>query len=340
LIEKEEKMKTTGDKMCVGLFCLFVSLCLMGSFATVIHGADSSYPDRAITVVVPYAAGGVTDLAARAISEALEKALKQPVVVVNKPGGRATVGGYAVVTAKPDGYTLGFLPIASCLPEVFSYFFQAPYSSGDLKPISGVASAAMTFAVKADAPWNSFKEVVEFARKNPGVKVGMPGRQTGPYMVMVQVNKKEKVNFVDVPFAGGDAETTPALLGGHVTVGAIDYSAIKSLVDAKKLKPLAVCTDKRVDFAPNVPTVVELGYELPYVSILGFFGPKEMPDEFVKKIDEAVSKASREQSFRTRLRDTICIQPTYEDAATYRKSLVRYKASMSSFFKEEGLVKK
>jgi tripartite-type tricarboxylate transporter receptor subunit TctC len=333
-------MKTTGDKMCFGLFCLFLGLCLMGSFATVIHAAGSTYPDRAITVVVPYAAGGVTDLAARAISEALEKALKQPVVVVNKPGGRATVGGYAVVTAKPDGYTLGFLPIASCLPEVFSYFFQAPYSSGDLKPISGVASTAMTFAVKADAPWNSFKDVVEYARKNPGVKVGMPGRQTGPYMVMVQVNKKEKVNFVDVPFAGGDAETTPALLGGHVTVGAIDYSAIKSLVDAKKLKPLAVCTDKRVDFAPNVPTVVELGYELPYVSILGFFGPKEMPDEFVKKIDEAVSKASREQSFRTRLRDTICIQPTYEDAATYRKSLVRYKASMSSFFKEEGLVKK
>ena len=332
-------MKTASYRMFVGWCCLFIAFFMIGSLCPVLYAA-SAYPDKAITVVVPYGAGGVTDLAARAISEALEKALKQPVVVVNKIGGRATVGGYAVVTAKPDGYTLGFLPIATCLPEVFSYFFEAPYSSGDLKPISGVASAGLTFAVKAEAPWNSFKEVVEFARKNPGVKVGIPGKQTGPYMVMVQVNKKEKVTLVDVPFAGGDAETTPALLGGHVSVAAIDYSAIKSLVDAKKLRPLAVCANKRLDFAPNVPTVIELGYELPYVSILGLFGPKEMPDEFVKKIDEAVGKASQEQSFVTKLRDSICIQPTYEDTSTYRKSLARYKASMSSFFKEEGMVKK
>jgi len=331
-------MKTASIRM-LGLCCLFIVFSMIGSLCPALHAA-SAYPDRAITVVVPYAAGGVTDLAARAISEALEKALKQPVVVVNKIGGRATVGGYAVVTAKPDGYTLGFLPIATCLPEVFSYFFEAPYSSQDLKPISGVASAALTFAVKAEAPWNSFKDVVEFARKNPGVKVGIPGKQTGPYMVMVQVNKKEKAALVDVPFAGGDAETTPALLGGHVSAAAIDYSAIKSLVDAKKLKPLAVCANKRLDFAPNVPTVIELGYELPYVSILGLFGPKEMPDEFVKKIDEAVGKASQEQSFLTKLRDSICIQPTYEGTSTYRKSLARYKASMSSFFKEEGMVKK
>src|SRR5512136_2142117 len=161
-------MKTASIRMFVRLCCLFIAFFMIGSLCPVLHAA-SAYPDRAITVVVPYSAGGVTDLAARAIAEGMEKSLKQPVVVVNKPGGRATVGGYAVVTAKPDGYTLGFLPIASCLPEVFSYFFEAPYSSGDLKPISGVASAGMTFAVKAEAPWNSFKDVVEFARKNPGV---------------------------------------------------------------------------------------------------------------------------------------------------------------------------
>jgi tripartite-type tricarboxylate transporter receptor subunit TctC len=331
-------MKILRLTVTVALFCLFVAFCLIGSFLTEVRAA--SYPERAITVIVPYAAGGVTDLAARAISSALEKSMKQPVVVFNKPGGRATVGGHAVVTAKPDGYTLGFFPVATCLPEVFSYFFDAPYTSADLKPISGVASTAMSFTVKADAPWNSFKELVEYARKNPGMKIGMPGRQTGPYMVMVQVNKKEKVNFVDVPFAGGDAETTPALLGGHIPVGAIDYSAIKSLVEAKKLKVLAICTEKRVDFAPNIPTVVELGYELPYVSILGLQGPKDLPEEIVKRLDEAVGKASQDPAFKTRLRDSICIQPTYEDTATYRKSLARYKASMTTFFKEEGLVKK
>jgi tripartite-type tricarboxylate transporter receptor subunit TctC len=330
--------RRTGLRMLAGVFCLLAGMSFAQPFCSDLSAA--AYPERAITVVVPYAAGGVTDLAARAISEALEKSLKQAIVVVNKPGGRATVGGYSVVQAKPDGYTLGFLPIASCLPEVFSYFFDAPYTSGDLKPISGVASAALSFTVKGDAPWSSFREFVDYARKNPGVKVGTPGRQTGPYMVMVQVNKKEKVNLVDVPFAGGDAETTPAVLGGHVTAAAIDYSAIKPLVDAKKLKVLAVCTEKRVDFASNVPTVVELGYELPYVSILGLFGPKDMPDDFVKRIDDAVGRISQEQAFRTKLRDSICIQPTYEDTATYKKSLTRYKGSMSAFFKEEGLTKK
>jgi tripartite-type tricarboxylate transporter receptor subunit TctC len=331
-------MKTASYRMFVGLCCLFIAFFMIGSLCPVLHAA-SAYPDRAITVVVPYPAGGVTDLAARATADAIEKLLKQPVVVVNKVGGRATIGGYAVASAKPDGYTLGFFPIATCLPEVFSFFFDAPYSSTDLKPISGVASAALSFTVKADAPWNSMKDVVEYARKNPGMKVAIPGKQTGPYMVMVQIGKKENVHLVAVP-TGGDAATAPAILGGQVPIGAIDYSAIRSLVEAKRLKVLAVCTEKRVDFAPNVPTVVELGYELPYVSILGLFGPKEMPDEFVKKIDEAVGMVSKEQSFQSKLRDSICIQPTHEETATYRKSLARYKASISAFFKEEGLVKK
>ena len=327
-----------GYRMLVGLLCLLVGLFLVGSFWTEPHAASSSYPDRAITVVVPYPAGGVTDLSARALAEAMEKHLKQPVVVVNKVGGRATIGGYAVVTAKPDGYTLGFFPIATCLPEVFSYFFDAPYSSKDLRPISCVAGTAMSFVVKADAPWNNFNDIVEYARKNPGLKVGSPGKQTLPYMVMAGVARKEKVSFVDVPF-GGDAETLPALLGGHIPVGAIDYSAIKSSVDAKKLKVIAVCTEKRVDFAPDIPSIGELGYKLAYVSVLGLFGPKEMPDELVKKIDDLVGKITEEQEFRDRMK-SICIQPYYQDAATYQKSLMRYKDSMQAFFKEEGLVKK
>jgi tripartite-type tricarboxylate transporter receptor subunit TctC len=328
-------MKTTGVRLFLGAFCLWIGLFLIGPFCSELRAA---YPDRAITVVVPYAAGGVTDLAARAISDALEKQLKQPVVVVNKPGGRATIGGQAVVTSKPDGYTLGFFPIAACLPEVFTYFFEAPYASKDFKPVSCIAATAMAYAVKADAPWNSMKDLVEYARKNPGVKVGSPGKQTLPYMAMVGMAKKEKVSFVDVPFGGGDAETTPALLGGHILVGAIDYSAIKSLVDAKKLKVLAVCTEKRVDFAPTVPSMGELGYKLAYVSVLGLFGPKDLPDELAKRIDELVGKISKDQDYRNKMKD-MCIQPYYEDSATYQKSLARYKETMQAFFKEEGLVK-
>src|SRR4030067_3772133 len=154
---------------------LFIGFFMLGFFGADLYASSSTYPDRTVTMVVPYPAGGVTDLSARALAERMEKHLKQPVVVVNKVGGRATVGGFAVVTAKPDGYTLGFFPIASSLPEVFSYFYDAPYSSKDLRPISRVAGTAMSFAVKVDAPWNSFKDIVEFARKNPRMKGGRPG---------------------------------------------------------------------------------------------------------------------------------------------------------------------
>src|SRR4030065_1186854 len=127
-------MKKIGWRWLAGLFCLLMSSLLIGSFVPEI--AAASYPARTITLVVPYAPGGVTDLGARALAEAMERHLKQPVVVVNKPGGGTTIGGNAVVTSKPDGYTLGFFPTSASIPEVFTHFYQAPYSSKDLKPVS------------------------------------------------------------------------------------------------------------------------------------------------------------------------------------------------------------
>lgn len=299
--------------------------------------AASTYPEQAITIIVPYPAGGVTDLSARALAEALEKPMKQPVVVVNKPGGRATIGGNAVVTANPDGYTLGFFPIATALPEVYTYFFEAPYTSQDFKPISCVAATAMSIVVRSDSPLKSIKDLVEYARKNPGLKIGTPGKQTLPYMVLVDIAKKEKVNFVDVPL-GGDAKTTPALLGGHVPVAAIDYSAIKSHVEADKLRVLAICTPKRVDFAPKIPCMGELGYELAYFSVLGLFGQKNLPEAVVKKLDDEVGKIVKDPAFKQKMLN-MSIQTYYEDHSTYSKSLAGYKKTMAAFFKEQGLVK-
>ena len=109
----------------ITLFCVAASLITWTAPAL----AASDYPNRAITLIVPYPAGGVTDLGARAVADSLEKHLKQPVVVVNKTGGGTTIGGYAVASAKPDGYTLGFFPVAAAIPEAYAYFQDAPYSS-------------------------------------------------------------------------------------------------------------------------------------------------------------------------------------------------------------------
>jgi tripartite-type tricarboxylate transporter receptor subunit TctC len=313
----------------------FTLLCLVAWPGAVTAASD--YPNRAITLIVPDPAGGVTDLGARAVADSLEKHLKQPVVVVNKVGGSTMSGGYAVASAKPDGYTLGFFPMAAAIPEAYAYFQDAPYSSKDLRPICSAVATAYTISVKEDAPWKTLKELFEYAKKNPGMKAGTGGKQTLQSMLLTTINKTEKTGFVAVPFAG-DPQNLAALLGGHTQVGLFDFSVAKSLWDAKKLRVLATVTEKRAEFAPNVPTVVELGYPILYVSILGINAPKGVPEEVVKKIDDLTATISKEQDFRTKTHNT-SLQVNYQDSATYVKSLATYRNNILAFFKEEGLVK-
>ncbi len=315
--------------------CAVVFFMVSIAFNTGVRAA--SYPERTITLIVPYAPGGVTDLGARAFADALQRELKQTVVVVNKPGGGTTIGGNTIATAKPDGYTLGFLPTSASIPEVFTYFNEAPYTSKDLKPAARVLGPVLAITVKADSPYNSLKDLVEAGKKAKTMKMATHGKSTLGYLVLRTVGKAEKVNFTDVPFAG-DSQIVPAILGGHVPVGTPAYPAIKSLVDAKQLKVLALCLEKRADFAPNVPTVAELGYKLAFVSYLGIFAPKDTPDDIVKKLSDAARKITSDADFRTKL-NNMGTQVTYQDTAAFRKSISSYKENMAAFFKEEGLVK-
>ena len=330
-------MRTAGLRAWVLLGSLLVGLFLTVVWRTSLQAAGPEYPTRTITMIVPFPAGGVTDLGARTLAEAMDRHLKNPVVVVNKVGGATTVGGYAVASAKPDGYTLGFFPNGAVIPEAFTFFQDAPYTSKDIKPISGVVAALLSVAVKEDAPWNSLKELIEYAKKNPGLKVGTGGRQTVQHMLLTTLNKTEKTGLVGVPFSG-DATNLPALLGGHTSVGMMDYSVLKSLVDAKKVKVLAILSNRRAEFATNVPTVVELGYPIVYAPLLGLVGPKGIPEEIVQKLDNLVAKISAEQDFQARMRN-IPLLLMYENTATYEKSSAKNRDNILAFFKEEGLVK-
>ncbi len=330
-------MKTTGLKISVGLVSLLAGLSLVVSFGTGVWAASPDYPTRTVTMICPYPAGGVTDLGARALAEAMEKHWKQSVVVVNKVGGATTVGGYAVASAKPDGYTLGFFPTSAMIPEAYAYFQEAPYTSKDLRSVSGVVGAVLTITVREDAPWNSLNDLVEYARRNPGLKAGTGGKQTVQHMLLTTLNKTKGTDFVVVPFTG-DPQNLASLLGGHTDLGAMDYSVVSSLVEAKKLKVLAVVTDKRVDFAPKVPTVVELGYPIVYVPILGVMAPIKTPEEIVEKIDTLIAKICTEQDFQTKMRN-IPLQIMYQNAARFEKTNLKYKDDVDAFFKEEGLVK-
>jgi tripartite-type tricarboxylate transporter receptor subunit TctC len=267
----------------------------------------------------------------------MEKNLKKPVVVVNRPGGGTTIAGNAVANAKPDGYTLGYFPSSASLPEVYTYFYQAPYSSKELRPVCRVVAPVLTLAVKGDSPVNSVKDLAEYARKNPGTKVGTNGKSTTGYLAIRAIAKADNVSLVDVPFEGG-THILAAILGGHVPVGVPSYPEVKSLTDAKQMKILAFLIERRADFAPNVPTMVELGYRLAAPSFNGVFAPKGTPDAVVARLNDTIARITQEPAFQTKI-NNIGMQVFFEDTRSFERSLDQQKKDLLQFFKEEGLVK-
>lgn len=334
----EERMKAINSIRLITSCFVLAGLLLIGPCWSVLHAAGGGYPTRAITLVNPMAPGGLTDVAARLLAEALEKQLKQPVVVVNKPGGAMTTGGYAVASAKPDGYTLGFFMNSAATPEVYTYFYSAPYSSNDLRAICRSHFFNTAVTVKGDAPWNSMKDFVEYARKNPGTKFGHNGKGGLQYVIMTSIARTEGLKMVDVPF-DGDGSSMPAIMGGHIPVALPAYAVVKPLAQAKKLKVLAISSEKRIEIAPEYPALGELGYKLPvYASFFAFFAPKKTPDEVVKKIEDAVYRVVQDKEFQARNK-ALDLTLSYQDGQNFEKYLAQWKAEMQMFFKEQGMVK-
>jgi tripartite-type tricarboxylate transporter receptor subunit TctC len=330
-------MNNKSNKVAIALYSIIFCVMYFFFLPTGVQGANTDYPERAITLICPYPPGGITDLGARALANAMEKQMKQPVIVVNKAGGATTIGGNSVATAKPDGYTLGFFPPQASIPEVYTYFYQAPYSSKDFNSVSKVATPVLTISVKGDSPLNTVKDLIEFARKNPGTKIALHGKSTQGYLVMRTIAKKENVSIIDVPFEG-DTKILPAILGDHVPAGTPAYPAVRSLAESKQIKVLALLLDKRADFAPNIPSISEVGYKIPLGAWLGVFAPRNTPDSVINKLSDVIAKITQDQEFRTKL-SNMGIQINFEDTKSFEKSIEEYKESLRVFFKEEGLVK-
>ena len=328
-------MRTFENKLSVALVVAFFAVLLSGIFPVESRAAE--YPERPITLIVPYLAGGITDLSARVLAESMSRHLKQPVLVMNRPGAGGTIGGNIIATAVPDGYTLGFLPLGAAVPEAFKFDYESRYSSTDLAAIASVAGTTMTFAVKADSPLQSMKDVVELARKSGSLLIGTSGKFTLPAMIIMNIAAKEGVKIDDVPFAS-DANTLPALLGGHIAVGTISYASMRPSVEVGKIRVLAICDENRADFVPNAPTMLELGYEMPYVSALGLFGPKGLPEALVKKLSDLVATIAKDPQFIGRMRE-MSIPVAFKDSAAYQKAVFRDRDKLIAFFKRQGLLK-
>jgi tripartite-type tricarboxylate transporter receptor subunit TctC len=249
----------------------------------------AQFPSKPITFIVPVPPGGPTDLAVRLICKEAEKELKQPIVVVNKPGGALTVGTAALAKSKADGYTIGF----SGGPPLFvtPLLEKVPYDPlKDIRSVLQVGGFNFGVYVKADSPFKTIGDLFAFAKKNPNkVTYGTTGVNSMGNIMMEQVAKREGAQITHIPFKG-TPEVQTALLGDHVLFGAGDFNA--SLLQAKQIKLLMMLKDEPSAEYPDVPTLKKL-YDLPYPMYISVVTQKAVPDPIVKKLEDAFQKAMK-----------------------------------------------
>lgn len=259
--------------------------------------ALGAYPDREITVYNGSSAGGVTDLAARILSETVTKDFGHAVVVVNKPGAAHTICANLVANAKPDGYTLGALS-SSAFTQV-PHMRKVPYDwKKDFAWIATYTEYTSGLVVKADAPWKTLDEFLDDAQKNPGkIIYGSDGYGMGTHVLMEYIAmKRGGIQWKHVPIPGGPKLAT-ALLGGHIHAWSAAGTHVQMIKD-KTVRLLVAFNDTRMKAAPDVPTLRELKItDLAIGTALVIIGPKNLPEPILKKLEDAYSKAMKEPSY-------------------------------------------
>src|SRR5438876_6526181 len=242
-------------------FVLPVLLALFFGFSAESVGQEK-YPNRPITIVAPFPPGGVADLTARPVAAAMEKILKNPVVVVNKTGAAGAVGMQFVATGRPDGYTLLLaLSSISIIPEADKLFGRPPaFTVDQFAPIALVSADPTILVVRAESPWKTAKEFIDDAQKRPGqISYSSSGVYGTLHMAMALLEHGANVKLRHVPYSGAGPALT-AILGGHVDALASGPAVVLPHIKAGKLRALAGWGDARVASLPDVPTFKELGY--------------------------------------------------------------------------------
>lgn len=258
--------------------------------------AEAGFPSRAVSILVPFTAGGTTDQQMRALAEGAARRLGQPVIIENRPGGGGTLGVAATAKARPDGHTL-----AQMITPAMRLAMLQPMSYDvlrDFSPVIHLTGYFFGLAVRADAPWESWRDFVRAAQSRPGqLSVGNSGANGTLHLGMLELGLREDVQFNHVPFRG-EADTIPALLGGHVDAVA-NSAGLGELVDNGKARWLNVWTAQRSRRWPDVPTLVELGYDgMVITSPYGLVGPAGMQPAVVGRLHDAFRAAMDDPAHR------------------------------------------
>jgi tripartite-type tricarboxylate transporter receptor subunit TctC len=279
---------------------LLKSWAMLAGVAVAAGAMAAEYPTRPIQVVVPYPAGGSTDLAARIVTDAMAKTLNAPIVIMNRPGASGFIGSAAVARSAPDGYTLLFagngIASAPSLPDV-NFDLRK-----DLLPISKVVSSQFSILVNAATPFKSLRDLIAYGKANPGkLNVACSGAMTAAHFALEGFRQKAGLDFVTVQFAG-NAPAAASMLSGDTPVGIDAAFSAKGMVQAGKLRALAVTGSRRSPLLPDVPTAAEAGlpgYEAGFSLVM--LAPARTPADIVAKVGSSITSALKDSAVLERL---------------------------------------
>lgn len=267
------------------IFCIVTFFLLA---MTVSAYAAPNYPSRAISLIVPYAAGGSSDLSARPFADELKNILNEPVVVVNRPGAGGGIGAAEVSRSKGDGYTIlnGSIGNITIVP----YTANVGYDYKSFKPVAQITDIPLALAVHADSSINSLEEYVNYAKSNPGkLRYGSPGAGNIQHVTLAGWAYDNNLDIVHTPYEGANPAVA-ALLGGHVESTFTGLTEVSPHVKSGVVKILAITGDKRIE-GLDVPTFKECGYEISGSVWYGILAPVQTPDEIVAILADACKKA-------------------------------------------------
>ena len=265
--------------------------------------AQADYPNKPITMIVPFPPGGVADITARPAAEAMGRFLGQPVVVENKAGAGGGVGHAFVSKARPDGYTvLLALSSISILPAADKVLGRdSLYQLNQLVPIARFTADPTVLAVRADSPWKTAKDLLDSAKRAPGtIPYGSSGNYGTMHVPMEILMASAGTKMLHVPFSGAGPAIV-ALLGGNVDALSTGPSSVMGHIKGGKVRVLATWGDARHPALPDVPTLKELGYDAQFTQWTGLFVPAGTPEPVIAKLREAARAAAADPTFRAAL---------------------------------------
>jgi len=283
-------MSAKALKKCAGIGTLSVLSAIWGLFAQ--QAVGQSYPNGPIHIIVPYAAGGVTDSLARVTGERVAEAMGYPVIVENRPGASSMLGMQACANAMPNGQT-----ICITVPDSLSYnpnvFANLPYDpETSFAPVIRLAWTNNLLVANAKAPFNSYQEMIAYAKANPGkLNWGTWGPATLPDVYLRWISSQAGVDIQAIPYKGGAAQVNPAVYAGEVDITYMGFGTAAPQIAAGAIKPLVAVGPQRSAFMPQLPSLAEVGVDPGLQSYFGVFAPAATPKSIVTQLNAAFATA-------------------------------------------------